>query len=339
MAEEVTAPTELTLDQELEALLNPVAPAAASDKGATPEAGTKPGEVASPPPAETPKEGEPAADPLLAALEAIPEDKPAEKPPEGQLSAEQSEVLKAVPNVQVAQQLYGIAENFTNFSKAFEGGEFEKVQGMFELWNKPAYEAFLEHIYSTKGIEFVDRWIAENDPSTKGQPHKELKAIRNEVTQLKNQLAAKATNSQQETERAEKTQKTQTAVTEYNKHVHSLFEQIKFSPADRPWIMDALNARIARDPKLLEDIRGGKPAAVNKAFKEICTAYVTRDKAITTGTAEKVALQAAKVPPIAGSGAAAEIPGALPDDIKQVPKGQEETWMDQQLSKLFGKKK
>lgn len=199
---------------------------------------------------------------------------------------------------------------------------------MFEAWNKDAFEGFLEHIYTQKvnSGEWVDRFIAEQEGT--GQTHQGMKTLERKIAQLQSQIEQRNQGNQQ----AQAQQAQQQAFTEYNKHIHSLFDQIKFAEADRRWIVADLNAKVASDPKIITAIKGGNVNAVNGLFKAAIREYATRDKQTAQKTAEKIDLQSQKKPPISGGAVSQE--GALPDDIRQVPKGQEDNWMEQQFSKL-----
>lgn len=325
---------EQTLDQQLEALFaEPKSPAPAGEPGdgATPKPGQQPAAVASPPPAKKEGEQQPPAegevDPLLKALEEIKEEK-VEEPAKPQLSDDQQKVLEAVPTVERAAELYATAQNYANFTGALEGGDFGKVEGMLQAWNPQVLEGWLEHVYAQKVAsgEWVDRFIAEQEG--RGSQYKGDVQLRNRVAQLETQLKEKAQTSQQ----SQLTQQQQQAFVNYNTHVNDLLEKINFNKADRRWVVSDLNARVAADPKVLESIRRGNVAAVNGLFKTVVKEYVTRDKEVVEQTDAKVQQQSQKKPPLGGAAATVEQP--LPDDISQVPKGKEDDWMDQQLTKL-----
>ncbi len=236
-----------------------------------------------------------------------------------------------MPDAATAENLRQTAENHKNFSNAFEQGRFEDVEAMFKAWNPAAYDTFLENLYvkHVASGEWVDRFVAENDPKGPGpQTNKALRTLEKRLSEVQKQLADKESGQQKET--AESAQKK--AFVAYSSHVSGLLDQIKFSEADRPWVVSTLNSRVAADQTLMKAIRAGDVNAVNKLFKTTVREYVTRDKALSDSKAAKVELQDKKVLPVGG--AAATNDGALPDDIKQVPKGQEDTWLDQQLGKL-----
>lgn len=329
--------TEPTLEQQLETLLGSGAPAPASGTGATPKPDKAQSPVASPATVPTTPalgpDGKPVAapvaeaDPLLAALDGIKEDTPVADKATPQLSDEQQQILRVIPTAEAAANLHQVAENYANFSTAFEQGRFEEVEGMFKAWNPQAYETFLENLY-TKHVasgEWVDRFIAESESG--GTTHKSIRSLEQRLAAMQNQLNAE--RQQTESQRTNQTQ--QQAFTAYNQHVNNLLEQIKFSEADRPWVVSALNARVAGDPNILNAIRSGNVSAVNSLFKKTIREYATRDKQVSGDTAAKIATQSQKQAPI-GGGTTNET--VLPDDVKQVPKGQEDNWLDQQLGKL-----
>lgn len=325
-----------TLDQQLEALLGSGAPAPESGKGASPNPDKAQPPAASPAAASQTlgPDGKPVAvpdtaDPLLTALDGIKDETPAaDDKSKPQLSEEHQQILRVIPSAEAAVNLHRVAENYTNFSTAFEQGRFDEVETMFKNWNSDAYDRFLENIYAkhVASGEWVDRFIDEHD-GTGGKTHKTIRALEQKIASVQTQLREKDQTAEQQ--RASAAQ--QQAFTAYNTHVHSLLEQIKFNPNDRTWVVAALNARVANDPQILTEIRNGNVNAVNSLFKTTIREYVLRDKQVNDTEAAKIAAQGHKQAPI-GGGAATET--ALPDDIRQVPKGQEDSWMDQQLGKL-----
>ena len=333
MSTEIAEPS---LDQQLEELFGTSAPAGAPGKDALSESGTTPPAVASPP-AVKPASGEtdPNAeaqetDPLIQALEGIEEEAKPDETQKPQLSDDQAQILQVVPTIQTAQALYTTAENYRNFTQAFEGGKFDQVEQMFSKWNQPAFDAFLNHIYTKKVAsgEWVDKFIAEQEGQ--GQQHSAITSLQRQIQELQNSLKEKETNNEQQA----LTQRQKQTFAAYNQHVHSLFEQIKFSEADRPWVVATLNNKVVSDPKLLSAVKTGNMTAVNSAFKEVVKSYVLRDKAVKVAEGAKIEAQSNKRLPVGG--ASAEVSGeqALPDDVKQVPKGKEDDWMWQQIGKL-----
>lgn len=346
MADE-TANSEQTMEQELEALFNPTsaAPAAEPGKGATPEPGKGKEGAASLPPSEK-KEGDPEPeakteedDPLLKALDEIEDGEPKDgekKPDEGKpaLSDEQQQILRVIPDAQTAAGLYNVATNYSNFTGALEAGDYDGVLGMLQAWNPSTVDGLLEHIYTKYAAtgEWVDRFIAEQEG--KGTEHKGMKNLEKQVAELRSKLEQKQVVNTE----AQQQDRVQKAFVAYNDHIHSLFEKVNFNKADRKWVVADLNARVAADPKILTAIKSGDVTAVNKIFKAACKEYLTRDKQVAEETGEKVQVQSQKKLPIGGA-AVTETAGQLPDDVRQVPKGQEDSWLDQQLGKLFGRKK
>lgn len=350
MADE--AGNELTMEQELEQMFSGTetpAPAGESGKGTQPKPGEKKAAVASPPPSEDPDgsdasdagdESE-ADDPLKKKLDEIEEesegDDKDDKAPK--LSDEQQQILRAIPDAQTAANLYQVADNYKNFTGALETGKFEEVEGMLNAWNPQVREGWLEHVYQKYVAtgEWVDRFCEENDPKTKDNPvFKTVRTLQKEIQELKSGQQQRQQNNQQE----QQTQRVQQAFKAYNDHITGLFDQLDFNKADRKWVMADLNAKIAADPKVLESIRGGNVKAANKLFKAACREYIDRDKEVVTGKEKKLGEQGKHKPPLAsGGGGAQQVEGELPDDVRQVPKDQEENWMRQQLGKLFGGKK
>ena len=119
----------------------------------------------------------------------------------------------------------------------------------------------------------------------------------------------------------------------YNDHLTGVFDKFLFSPADRRYVAADITTKVSSDPALLAAYRSGNLMALNKAIKESIRDYSVKDQAAQVKREETVATQMTKKPLIAGQ--AVVQTGDLPDDVKQVPKGQEGTWMDQQIKKLF----
>lgn len=322
---------ESTLDADLATLLGtskPAAPAVVADKGATPDLSAKPAAAASPQPVETPTE----EDPLLAALDAIEEEKEA-KPEEGKagVSEEQQEILKVIPTATAAVELYNVAQNYKNFTDTLQSGKFSDVESMLKDWNPDVLDGWLEHVYKQKVAsgEWVDRFIAESEG--KG-PDKEVTKLKREMAELKASLTEKkAANTQSDAQK-----QLQESFQNYNKHIDGLFDKINFNKADRRWVTADLTTRISADPKVLAAIKGGNASAANKLFKDACREYLTRDQEVVQQNGEKITGQERKKLPLGGAGSETT---AMPENIKDVPKGQEEKWLDAGLAKLFGKKK
>lgn len=326
MAEEI-ASTEPTTDEQLEALLStskPAAPAVVASKPGDPP----PEVVASPS-----KEGE--ENPLLKALDEISDGEEETPAPEGKgaLTADQQEILKVIPDIQTASNLYGVVENYNNFTQALQAGKFDDVEEMLSSWDKNVIDGWLEHIYEKKVAsgEWVDRFIAEKEG--RGPENKGLTKLQNEMKELREQLAEKKNVNT----KAEQEQATNQAFVNYNKYINSLFDQMDFSKADRRWVAVDLNSQVAANPKVVAALKAGNLSAVNKLFKTACRDYIERDKVVVAEKDAKIEVQSKKKLPLGGGGGEAE--GALSDDIREVPKDKVEVWVDRQLGKLFSKKK
>jgi hypothetical protein len=336
MADE-TQGTEVSVDDQLEALLGGKE---TKDSGAKPDASGKPGEQpavadASQPPAETPTEDDP-----LKKLDAIEEDGK-ETPKEEAKSAmteEQALILRAIPTGADAMALYETQKSYDVVVATFETGNLEQVEAMFKAWNPAVFERFMEDIYQKKVAsgEWVDRYVGEADPE-KAETFKRQSVLEKKVEALQRQLEQENQRKQQQAAQGGEQQ----AFKAYNDHVHALFDQINFSKADRRWVVSELNAKVAGDPKLISEIKRGNLKAVNGAFKAVTREYLTRDSEITKQTETKVEAQEQKRAPLGGGAGTKVESEILPDDVRQVPKGKEDSWMDQQLAKLpgFGGKK
>jgi len=324
MAEET-----LTVDAQLNELFGtPETPAAKAEGAETPKGDpAKPVPAASPAPVEAKPEE---ADPLLKALEEIEEEQPAApKEDKPVLSPDQQAVLEAIPNIEVATNLYQAVQNYDNFTGALSSGKFTDVEAMLTKWNPDVLDGWQEHIYQkfVASGAWVDRFIAEAEG--KG-PTKEFTKLQKEVNSLKEALTAKTTTSKAEQEAAA----TQAAFQGYNKHVNDLFEKINFNAADRRWVTADLNQRIAADPKVLAAVKSGNAKAVNPLFKAACREYLTRDKEVVVQGEKKVEKQLQKKVPLGGASAETD---AIPEDINQVKKEDRETWTQRALDKLFKK--
>jgi hypothetical protein len=339
MADE-TQGTEQSIDDQLEALLGggketkePGSPESESGSGAPPKPDEKPVSDTSPKPADKPAEEDP-----LAKLDAIEEEGKAEAKADDKpagVSEEQALILRAIPTGADAMALYETQKSYDAIVSTFESGNFEQVEAMFKAWNPAVFERFLEDVYQKKVAtgEWVDRYVGEADPE-KAETFKRQSALEKKVEALQRQLEQENQRKQQNQQQSTEKQSFQA----YNDHVHSLFDQINFSKADRRWVMSELNAKVAGDTKLLGEIKRGNMKAVNSTFKAVTREYLTRDKEISTTTEQKVAAQLQKPAPLGGGAGTKVETEILPDDVRDVPKGKEGAWMDQALGKLFKKK-
>lgn len=327
----VTEPTPQTLDQQLDELFKgpgpkePVAPGG-SDKA---DAG-KPGPDALPDPDKT-KEA-PTEDPIEKALADIKDEEPKKEDAAPKLTDEQQAVLRAIPTPQEARNLFQVVENYQNFVTTFESGDFENVETMFQNWNPTAYENFIEHIYQQYMVngDWAERFIAEAEG--RGSDRKQYKELQKQIKDLEAKQKQKEAGEAQRTQAAENARIAQA----YENYVNGLFDTINFSKADRKWVFSDLNARVGADPKVMQAVRSGNLSAINSAFKAAVREYVNRDKQVNEEKDKKIVEQSQKKPLVAG-GVGTPGEGELPSDVKQVPKGQEDNWMMQELGKLAKK--
>lgn len=338
MAEENTA-TELTLDQQLEGLKalqdsdgNPPSDAPKDPKS---EGAQEKSPVPSPETDSGKKDNdtteEPAVDPL-AKLDAIKDDdeQPEDDGKKG-LNPEQAKILEFIPDVQTAQELAQTAQAYQSFTGMLEKGDFKSVEGELKAWNPEVMDGWLEHIYQQNIVQWVDRWIAETEGGKPvAQVNKGMNALQRQIQELKDQLQERKGQETQERTKAEQMK----VVNAYLGHIDSLFDQIEFAEADREYVIHAIHQRVADDSKVRDAINGGKPGAVNKIFKDEVRRFAERDKRVTESKALKQELLDKKKAPLAGGTGIMSGQDSLSDDIKQVPKGQEDSWMDQQFAKL-----
>ena len=343
MAEETTS-TEQTLDQQLETLFGTSsdAPAPGKSDGKDKAATDKPGSPA-PSPADSAakdgKEGQPATgeDPLEKALNDIKDDEqPKEEEKQPQLTGDQQAVLQAIPTPEVAQRLFGVVQNYQNFTQAFENGDFENVEAMFNNWNSAIFENFLEYIYDKHMVngDWTERFIAEAEG--RGGERKGIKALEAKIAKLEKKQQDERDQQQQGNTKAQQEAENKRVAQAYENYVTGLFDKIEFNKSDRKWVMQDMNSRVGGDPKLMQAVRAGNLSALNTVFKSAVREYVNSDKQVAAETDKKVADQSKHKAPISG-GACSQVTDALPEDVKQVKKGQEENWMMQQLGNLFSK--
>ncbi len=315
------AAAEPSLDQLLEGLAEPkAAPAATPAAAATAVPAVVPSTAAG---AVSPPLGEESP---LTALDAIKEDTIPE-PPKATLTPEQEQIFRAIPDAATAQRVVGLADSYTNFTGAFERGDFPAVEQMFQAWKPEVYSAFLDHIYNQKVAsgEWVDRWIQEKE--VPNPVRSLLTPLQKQVAELQAELKTRKTGEQS----AQQYNQQMKVTADYIAHVNSLFDQIKFSATDRKWVTADLNNRVMADARVKAALNAGNMPAVNGLFKQAVRDYVQRDQQVAAGQAATLAAQEVKKVPLQTTPVTDQ---ALPDDIKQVPKGQEENWMDQALGKL-----
>jgi len=318
MAETVTAPAvttpvatlaaEPTLEQQLEAL-KPTG-AETTTLGTEPTVETKP------------------AEPTIEAQLAEIKDEPVDEKPNA-LTPAQQQTLALVPDVQTAQQLSSLANGYQNFTNTFASGDFDGVQKMFESWNPQAFEGFLEHIYNQKVMngDWVERFIADKE----GNPtvNRGMQQLQTKIQQLENKLANREQNENQGWQQ----QQANATAQNYLTHLNGLFDQIKFSQADRRWVTADIHNLVGANTQVKQAIRSGNLAAVNGIFKKAVLEYTKKDQAAAATTAAELDAQGKKIAPLSAN-PLTEAAGALPSDIRQVPKGREDEWLDQQLAGL-----
>ncbi len=315
---------QLTLDQELDALRLPEKKLE-TPKPEEPKLGETPAPVV--------EEAKPAEEPVVATLEdklgEIEEPKPNEAP---KVSDDQQKILSAIPDVQTASQLLQAAQSYDQLNSVLSNRDFDKFETMLD---PGAAEGLLEHIYK-KYVDtgaWVDRFISEHDPNGNPVVQQSLRAMQSKLDQVQSKLAERDRGQSEAQQRA---QAQQTFAT-YQKHVNGLFDKIEFAPADRRWVMDALSARAGADPQIMAQLRNGNPSAVTSLFKQVVREYVNRDKSESESRAALLAAQEKKKPLLPGSQVTPT--AGLPRDVKEVPKGKLDAWMDQELAALAGSRK
>lgn len=237
------------------------------------------------------------------------------------------ESISAANIDQLLAEVTPVMDGYQNFTKAFEGGNFEGVEQMLEQFAPEAHQAFMNHLYSKYIDKWTDRWVEEKE----GKRDPRVNVLHNEVEKLKEALSLRAQQEQFQQTQAQLAQ----IAREYKTHVEGLFDKVNFSKSDRKWVTAEINNQIAADPRLVQAIRGGKFGGVAKVFKDVLVEYVGRDKVASATIANLRAAQEAKKPPIQGA-SLVETEG-IPDDLNDVPKDKLDGWLDNQLARLKSK--
>jgi hypothetical protein len=188
------------------------------------------------------------------------------------LSPDQAAVLKFFPNADIAAigaQGLGVVNAYA------KGNTAEFLQNLQQI-NPQAFSHLQETLYQTLMPQWVDRYIAENDPNSNPQMtamQKRLEAVERERAQEKQQAM---TWQQQQ----QHTQRLQAVDGEINK----LFDMVKFNEAngfdakDREFVTKAIRHDLAGNRQVLEQAWGGNLAALRPIFREKVNDYVQRDK-------------------------------------------------------------
>lgn len=312
----------LTLEQELEQFktANTPAPPESPAVPATPAATETP----APPTPETTAAPETPVEPTLEdKLKAI-EDAPAE-PPKPVLTDAQQQVLAIVPTVESLNELRTAANQLGQLSDKLSRRDFAGFESMLDT---AALTDFHEYVYqkfvAPKDSEWVARWIAEHEG--RGGNRSEIKRLETEIANLR-QAHEQRQTSEQQREQAAATQRIQQS---YNSHLTSLFDKIEFSKDDRRYVAADIKMRVESNPAVLNAIYSGNVAAVNKIFKEAVTEFSSRGKAAAVPSTPT---DATKHKPLVGGNPVVQLT-SLPDNINEVPKGREDDWMMEQLTKL-----
>lgn len=326
MDDETTTEQPVTLEQELESL-RPAMPAPApSDQAQAPATAPTPPATPEALAPEAPK-AEPTLEDKLKALD----DGTPPTPETPKLSPAQEQILKIIPTPEVAQQMSEMVSGYQALSGALERHDFDTFERMVTGWNPAVWDSLLEHVYQkhlggNKESEWVGRWIAEMEGNA--PMHQGMTALQRQVAQLQAKLDQR---EQQETSQSQQA-RTRAIQADYNRHLESLFDKIEFSKDDRRWVANDIKARVEADRGVLEAIYSGNIKAVNRIFKDAVTEFSKRSQTQSEAAKTMLAAQEQKKP-LAATNPVVQL-GSLPDDIKQVPKGQEDAWMDEQLAKL-----
>lgn len=288
------------------------------------------------PKVETPPAGAPKAEKTLdEIIDGIEEPKPEEKPAAAQLSPEQKQVLEVFPDAQHATQALNIANGYIAFTNTIANGDFQNTEAMLEKWNPEATTGLREYFFEkyVRNGDWVDRWVAEKEG--RGEENKDVRTLKTQVNKLEKQLETKKTEEASQAQNAQFQQTVQGFVG----HVEALFKQIGADDTDKQIMWPLINAQVGSNEQVRQAMNRRDYKSVNSIFKSVSKTYFGKTKTVADSKAAKQTAQEQHKPPVQ-AGAMQELSGQLPSDVKEVPKGKLDDWVDQELGKLAkGRKK
>jgi len=186
--------------------------------------------------------------------------------------------------------------------------------------------------------EWVERFVMEKEAEQNGTiyQHKNQSRLEREVQELKKQVAQREQN-----ERSSQAQEAERRVFQnYTTEVDRLFTKVGITdPADQKYIRAAINADVVNDKKVVAEIRKGNMRGLTEVFKKNANEYLKRDQTFNQNTNAKLEAQNKKKTPVSGGAGNVTSDNRLPDDVKQVKKGEEDSWLLQSLGDFFGSRK
>ena len=295
-------------------------------------------------PADAPSSEEPVVDEsALTAIEqadveaAKHQPKPPEPPP---LTSEQQLILSAIPNTAVAQKVIADATAFQGLDQAITSGNFEVLEKSFA---PQAWAAFMDHIYSKAGEEFVQRYVDERE-GKQSKPDPEVERLKREWSDFKTRSAQAQSEAQmrQQHERAQLTQKQRKDA--LNTHINQLVSTVKTEDASakkfvKGLMMEFLSDEDSADTKAArQQILQGKYGLLTKHFRDsIVPEYrklVASQKARDAQTDQKRTQQQQQRPVATPAAASGGRDVATPATEERVEPGSEAHW--RQVARKIG---
>lgn len=260
------------------------------------------------------------------------EQPPVEEEEQPKLTAEQEQILKIIPSVEVGRELFEQAKGYQVVAGAFQKGDFEGVEEMFKTFSPAQFEQFEEYLYQKhlggKEPKWVERWVKEQE----NPANKHMSSLEKKILSLEQKLSAEEEGKKKQAEMAEQ----QRITKGYLAQIDAYFDKINFSKSDRRYVAADLHNRVMENPQIAAKVRAGQFSVIFPLFKAAVTEYTSRDKEAVAAGAEKLKGQEQKKAPLGGG---QPVVNDLPDDINQVPKEKRDGWMNAQIEKLFRAKK
>ncbi len=239
------------------------------------------------------------------------------------------------PDAQHATQALNIANGYIAFTNTIANGDFQNTEAMLEKWNPEATTGLREYFFEkyVRNGDWVDRWVAEKEG--RGEENKDVRTLKTQVNKLEKQLETKKTEEASQAQNAQFQQTVQGFVG----HVEALFKQIGADDTDKQIMWPLINAQVGANEQVRQAMNRRDYKNVNSIFKSVSKTYFGKTKTVADSKAAKQTAQEQHKPPVQ-AGAMQELSGQLPSDVKEVPKGKLDDWVDQELGKLAkGRKK
>lgn len=213
------------------------------------------------------------------------------------LTPDQQAVLRLMPNADMAAMGAQGLQVINNFIR----GDLPQMFQALQQVNPQAFATLQEQLYKSLMEQYVDRYIAENDPNSNPM----LTSLQRQLAQVQQERAQEKqaqTNWQQQQQHAQRLQAVEGEVTR-------LFDLVKFTDAngfdeaDRDFVRKAIRHDLATNRPALEQAWSGNLTALRPIFRSQVNAYVERDRARAEklrATAQKQ--QNDKKPPLQAAG-------------------------------------